>query len=895
MKKVKVFLIIISMCFSTFSFLGAVNGKSYVDLDMINDEEFNLENLENMNGDAFVDIIDPESGYIYLFKLKPIRMPIVSALNLGYSIVVDRNLEIVTASEEVDHVKFVARGRITGWESVRWDYQKIDGLSTKDLDLKSGMYNIDVYGYDELENELCSDSLKVLFIKVGRDDFGIKINTIYNGGAEISTPLDIGLTEFASMLNTGESKFVDVPIQNQDDTSVELRFTRTKILDGTENVIETKFNIETLCDTSRDYEISLEMRFPFIMLNGGQPSSDDPYFSAKVGYKSSSIDGGSSNKVDTTFYFGRDSIDDPRVFRMSLKPQSLDENSKITYFNSYLAVDSVGETVFHRTFSVDFEPATDLTITTIPGEAKISYDFGDSAGVSTKISFRAEGGIFDDIIQSFFINPLPQYMSFDLTLIGSREFIYESDNSYDIQYSIDSIQNGNLVVFEVVDLPKSIHASCGIDIGEFGDLYASSYAEIDMSSDIESLSLYLNDNELPFISLDNIPRKLRYEGFVDVLNGLGNLSFYRGIDDVREINVNLVFDTVTITKTFELKNEFISLVWDIDLQEGVGDIHVLRDSNTEMEFSTSIGIGEWTFEKSLTLSNTYIDLAWEIDRDERNGRITFSKDSTGGSPLLSVSISHNDWSIVDTIELNNELIEVYWDLPTSRDSHGEIGLNTGGNEVFLNTLSLVEDDVELLSLGIGIQIGDNFEISWDNIDGDIKNFKWSGNIINLPQFYVSVNLPGDVLTISADLIIGQEGSFGLELNRDVDVNFIDVNTDRFKINGHVSFNANSPLDVSWKWGEIGYFTVDTNGQAIGDDFSFGLYWDPSASSNYRYGFILDAPEFLETYFHVDWWKDNDTFLPMFWVIWNPVPLNWDQWGKTLLWDYEFYQVPWPNN
>ena len=133
--------------------------------------------------------------------------------------------------------------------------------------------------------------------------------------------------------------------------------------------------------------------------------------------------------------------------------------------------------------------------------------------------------------------------------------------------------------------------------------------------------------------------------------------------------------------------------------------------------------------------------------------------------------------------LNNELIEVYWDRPTPEDSHAEIGLNTGGNEIFLNTLSLVEDSVEVLSLGIGIQIGDNFHISWDNDGGVISNFEWSGNIINLPQFYVSINLPGDVLTIDGEWIVGDEGSFGLEFNRDVDIDFVNVETERFKVDG----------------------------------------------------------------------------------------------------------------
>jgi hypothetical protein len=579
---------------------------------------------------------------------------------------------------------------------------------------------------------------------------------------------------------------------------------------------------------------------------------------------------------------------------MHLKPDNLESDSQLTFFTSYLGVDGSGNEVFQRIFSLGFEPATELAITTIPGESKISYDFGESAGVPTTISFRAEGGLFDDIIQGFFIDPLPEFMSFDLTLLGHREFIYESDHSYDITYSLDSIEDGNLIRFEVDDLPQRVHASCGVDLGEFGDLSVASFAELDMSDDVERIALYIADNEHPFIQIENFPRKLRYEGFFDIIDGIGNLSFYRGIDEVREITFNLLFDIVHISKVFDLNNEFVRFAWDINL-DGHGTIFVERDSESFMALSTSITIGEWTFAKSLELSNTYMGFSWDINSDERMGHITFSKDSSDSSPTVSVSISHNEWSIVDTIELNNQLIEVYWDLPTPEDSHAEIGLNAGGTELFHNTLSLVENSVELLGFGIGIQIGNNFNISWDNDGGVISNFEWSGDILNLPNFYVSVYLPGDFLTISAELQLEDSGSFGLEFNQDVDVNFVDIETSRFKIDGNVAFYADRQLDIEWDWGELGYFTIDTHDQPIGEDFSLYFYWDPEAGGNYRYGFMVSAPDLFDTYFHVDWWKDDQTLLPRFWVIWDPLPSNWNQWDKALLWDYVWYDVPWPNN
>ena len=889
MKKGRVWFVVLSLFCSTvisFGVLAEVN--SFERNDEIS-EEITFSNDPGVIGeDPNIEIVSPESGYLYLFKLKPIKMRISSALGLGYSVVVGRSLVIDTDSENIHHMKFTAKGKITGWETVRWDYKNIDGLSTG-MGLSSGIYDIAVYAFDEFDNEVGSDSATVFFIKVGRDDFGIWINTRYDGGEEFSTPLNIGLAEFGSMLNTGESKKVKVTMQNEDDTTVELRFTRTKIMEGSENVIETRFNVETECDTAKDYETSFEVKFPFTMLDGGQPSySNNPYFSAKVGYNSYSADGEGPNKVDTTFFFGRDSMEEPRVFRMTLKPESLDSDSKLTFFTSYLGVDGSGNEVFQRVFSVGFEPATELTITTIPREAKISYDFGESAGVPTKISFRAEGGLLDDIIQSFTIDPLPGFMSFDLTVIGAREFIYESDQTYDLTYSLDSVQNGNLVRFEVVDLPKSIHASCGIDLGEFGDLSVASFAELDMSSDIESFSLYFRGNEVPFISVENLPRKLRFESFIDIPGGVGNISFYRRIDEVRAVNVNLAFGIVTITKSFELKNDFIRLAWDINILEGQGDIHVERDSNSAMAFSTSISIGDWTFAKSLELSNTYIGLSWDISHAERRGRITFSKDSDGGSPSLSVSISHNEWSIVDTVDLNNELIEVYWDLATLEDPHAEIGLNTGGNEIFHNTLSLVDDSVELLSFGIGIQTEDNFCLSWDNNGGAISNFEWSGRILSLSGVDILVNRDGDIFSIDADLQVGDEGIFEIELNKDVMVTFADSQSERFKIHGDVSLYADSRLRVSWELGESGKFEIFTFGEPIGDEFNLEFGWDPQHQGNYRYGFRLTGEDFVEITRTILWCSEGGQI--RIWILGGPLPGDWE---LEVLWDYEWYSVPWP--
>jgi hypothetical protein len=386
LRKKIISLIILSLVCSPLVSVGAFGSITGRQISPDTDSEILRQSTtqQMMNNDPSISIITPAAGYLYLFKLQPIKMTLASMLGLKYAVVVGRSINLDTVYNDVHHVKFVAHQMLTGWETIRWDYRTMDGLGG-DMSLSSGFYTINVIAYNETDYELASDSIKILYLKIGREDFGVWVNTKYDGGEVITTPLQLGMTDFASMLNTGESKQFNVSMQNKDDTNVDLRFTRTKIMNNTEKVIETNCNIITTCDTSREYEVSVEIRFPYVMLEGGQPVEDNnPYFATKVGYQSQTGQGG-ANHINTTVFIGRENISDPRVFRLSIKPENIETGSKLTFFTSYLTVDDTGNEIFQRTYSIAFEPATELTITSIPREAKISYEFGRSAGVQTKI------------------------------------------------------------------------------------------------------------------------------------------------------------------------------------------------------------------------------------------------------------------------------------------------------------------------------------------------------------------------------------------------------------------------------------------------------------------------------------------------------------------------------
>lgn len=842
-----------------------------------------------LDGDPTVTIVSPAAGYLYLFKLQPIKMPIASLFGLGYSVVVGRSILLDTEYTNIHHVKISAKRMLTGWETVRWDYKTIDGLGA-DISLGSGLYTITVLGYNETGSELCQESVNVWYMKVGREDFGVWVNTKYDDGEILSTPLQLGMADFGSMLNTGESKQFTVSMQNQDDTTVDLRFIRTKIMNNTEKVVETQCNILTTCDTTRVYEVSVEVRFPFIMLDGGQPSEEkNPYFSTTVGYESRTAQGG-ANHVNMTFYVGRENISDPRVFRLDVKPEHIESGSTLTFFTSYRTVNTNGDELFQRKYSIEFDPATELTITSIPREAKISYEFGRSAGVPTKISLRAEGGVLDDITQSLTFEPLPSYMAFDLTIIGSREFLYESDRVYDITYGLDSEQNGNLVTLSLENIPERIHASWGLSLGTLGDFAASSFAELNMSQGVRRIALSFFGNDRPFFSLENVSRKIRIESNVNLLNGTGNIDITRQLLESRLINVSVQHKDMVVSKSFELKNNYVQMRWKIDLQNHTGLFNVTRDSESMITIISSIVYNDWKFSKTLVLQNKHLQLTWNINRAEKTGEIILSRDTSGGSPTLSFAVEHEGLKLADTLQFNNNYIKLIWQLPTQTNHHAQLGLITNGGELFHNTISVVDNNVELFHLGFGIQTDDHYILSWDYINGQISNFSWSGKLLRLTNVSIGANLAGELFTISADINVGEAGTVELEFNKPVAVTFIDTAGENFKIHGNVTINANRRLQLTWELTESGHFTVYTFGQPLGDEFNLEVGYDPQHNGNYKYGFRLTGEDFIEITRTIQWYAVNGQLVRI-WVLGDqPIPGDWT---LQVLWNYQWYTVPWP--
>lgn len=835
-----------------------------------------------ISSNASIKILKPLAGYAYFFMLKPAQM---KHLTLG-ALVVNRRLTVETVTQGVDHAKFVATKKLTGFNTTQWDYSTIDGSGVS-IPVDSGIYTITAIGYDSLDREVSRDAVKVYYLKVGREDYGVWANTKYDNGLTISTPLNIGITEFSSMLNSGETKSCTIPLQRASDTTLNLRFSRTTLLNNSVNVIETKCWLDTTADTTKAYEISLELRFPFDVLSGGQiPQTNVSTFTASMGYRSTSGQHPGLNHVNTTFFFGRENISDPRIFRLRLQPDSIDERSSVTYFTRYQTKDKNGTEQFYREFSVGFTPATDLTITMVPREAKVSYDFGRSAGVPTQIAFRAEGGALSDIIQTFRINPLPQYMNFDLTILGSREFLYESDRSYDASYALDSEQNGNLLTIEAKGIPSRIDTTWGLDFHALSNHSLNAFLDINMSSEMTGLIITQADLPTPLINITHFPRRFHIESAIDLDNHQGNITVLRELDEPHNVTLTMNYDNFTITKSFILDNQFVILAWNLDLANSTGLITINRDSSSVLQYHTAVSYQGWTFAHDLTLSNPSVSFYFQVNRASRQGHLILTRDPEGGAPTFSSSISYGTWKLKNTLELQNTQTDLYWDLATADDPHAVINLTTGGDQLLTDSLCVVNNSQELLNITLGLQTDDHLMLSWDNIGGQLQNFQWSGRILQLTSLSIAVDLPGSLLTIQGSWQMGDGGNVHLAINKPVQVTFADVQTPRFQILGYITFAANRELAVRWHFNTTGYLRVDTYGQPLGDQAAFKIFYDPDNSGDYKFAFNASTDSFMQANFNVTW--DMQYTLPYIWVA-GQLPSNWwTNWDASLMLNHVWY-------
>lgn len=534
-------------------------------------EQDNTNDKILSNSEPSISIIYPEIGYFYNPRLEKKRpMPIMKIF--GYAVMFDNTLKIEATTEGVDYIKFEAIKMLSGKKDILLDDNMVDG-GYCNFHISTGIYIIAASGYDQNDTQVAYDSLKVIFIKNPRSgDYGIWVRTEYED--IVSTQkLNIGIAEITQMLLTQKWEHFNIDLAEQDDSLLHIRFTLdTMEVDniGDVDVLQIWCDVETTCDTSNKYSVSLEARFPNYILNDQFESEktirqfDEPYFSAKVGFSSEKGEIGPT-EIDTRFYFDRKHIFNPEVIGLKISPDEIG-SSKVAFFGSILTSDEESDEEFWQTVTIDFDPSVELNFAVLPKLNKFILDFGTNAGIKTKVSVFTEGTIFDKLVFSTLFDPLPSSFGCTLKLKpreNAFEIEYESDSVYDVLLTIES---------EQLDTQASLR-------------------------------------------VNNIPKYISFNGSVDISNLKGNMNLYWDYGDrYPSILGSISIDGLTITgETEELKNKRVQALVDIDTEQRKGVIEINRSNEDEYSYlNLSLEYNDWIIKDRAQLKNKNFILSWNL-------------------------------------------------------------------------------------------------------------------------------------------------------------------------------------------------------------------------------------------------------------------------------------------
>ncbi len=723
-------------------------------------------------------------------------------------------------------------------------------------------------------------------------DFGVWVHTTYNGVSN-SIKLDINLEQFKLMLNSLAWKYYNIDFEQQGDTRVGIQFSRTQIYVSGEsnpyvNVFQTQFEFTTSCETNKDVNVSVEARFPFSSISKNSiPLSDqldsprntashkltnillaiserihskpfkiisekligihiqtdednvdaqpvltnaESYFCVRMGF-SSPVGERLPAKVLIRFFSGRDKLLDPQVLRMNIEPD-VDGKSPLTFFNSYLNVDESGNEAFYRTFSIEFQPAVELQITSILRELKIHYDFGLGAGVSTKISLRALGGTLSGIVQHFIIDPLPEHMSFDLTVFGERSFKYEADRQYSVTYMVDSIQDGNLVKLDLKNLPLIMTVEWGLSI-KLGAKTASGLIDLSMSSDIGEVSLSLYGSTTPFIRVTNFPKSIRLEGFIDVPNLNGYMRASKVSDATTTISVPVKFDKWLITGNLKIDNGYGQVSFNLPGSDG-SQVGVSLDTDNNALLGLDVTVVD-------TQTSTQV-LFVSVDAIATDNFL-LSFDSSGGG-ISNFKISGMITKLID-IKVNVHYQGLNFEIS------GTWELGQAGS--FL------------------IEASKTVDLKLDNIDAG--GFIIYGSLLVNPGGYVKVEWQR-----------GEKGYYIFSTHgilAEAEVTFGDKDSSNVYFNGKVTLVPGAIVKFDWDWSSTGHFMVFCN---LFEELNVEAYINyDSEQHEYQYGFKAHATDVMFTR-TLKWDVSN---LRFWWLGDEPLPGQWD---VSILWDYVWHDV-----
>ena len=858
---------------------------SYNSIEIDETQSFNINSTNNYylqreanSFDPDITITYPATGYLY-FPAHNINRSKFLLKVIKWAIVIDNILRVDVDITGINHIRFETTKILTGQKTAHTQYN-VSERSSGYFFLKTGLYKVTVIGYDENEIELKSESIKVFFIRSNsqRKDFGIWINTKYQNTVT-NTKLDIGVSDFIDMIEKKEWRQYNIKMENTKDTTLSLRFTKDETItfDG-ESValVQVQFNLLTSCNTMNDYSVYLEARIPYSLFNTDSDTSQyttdlaEPYYAARIGFSSNAGNKGPS-EVNARFCFGKDNFRDPIALLMEISPDNAGQ-SNVIFFGSLLTVDEYGNEAFRRNITIEFCPAAMLQITFIPRDFRISYKFGDSAGVFTRISFRTDGkpGLFNSLAYSMTFNPLPAYMVFDLNAFQNEnifEFHYSSDAKYNIIFSLDSDKSENFMKFELSEVPKRIDIAVGMSFLKGSD--PSGYFNLNMSEGIDECSLTLQgENSTVLLQLTDVPAHYRSSCIwnLSIGKGSGDIKYsYDGnnLDDIAFL-LRIIKGEWIIQGDIVLRNNDITLSWDVDVDGGTGRISYSRVGSGISTVSgniTKTGSNGWTLLiGGFDLNRDIVSISWNANSVSGSGYIVYSCGGSGGNPVLYVVINKGEWSLQGNIVLRNTAVNLSWEninigSGTGQISYSRIGsgfstisgviVKNGSNGWTLHidgaesdqAISVTITKGELIIQGTITLQNSAINLSWDvDVDGGTGRISYSrvgsgistvsGNItktgsngwtlliggFDLNRDIVSISWNANSVSGSGYIVYSCGGSGGNP------VLYVVINKGEWSLQGNIVLR-NTAVNLSWENINIGSGTGQISYSRIGSGIS----------------------------------------------------------------------------
>jgi len=273
----------------------------------------------------------------------------------------------------------------------------------------------------------------------------------------------------------------------------------------------------------------------------------------ELGFRSPKEDGNEipdSTLISFMILFGIN--EKTRVYKFALNPQynSGSAGKKIQLFSEY------NDEEAQRGFSYEFDPAikTQTSIKSLRNPGRWEYEYKRETNIDSKVTT-----VFtkNEKETSLIINKLPSNLKFQLELTplseGGGRFLYESDETYDIELLINSNQQG----------------TCR------------------------------------YATIKNTPKKLYAEWIPTLLNGSISLNIESDGTDI--ILQDSLTNPITTLKINDLKTVNIDTNWNLS---NPGNLIVKKELN--LDANIDINIGEWNAKLQAEPSADYVEATWDL-------------------------------------------------------------------------------------------------------------------------------------------------------------------------------------------------------------------------------------------------------------------------------------------